>query len=119
MINMDANSWLGRDYNSKDPHSRNNNGKLFHEFLERNQHLSVVNTTDKCKGSITRSRIVQGKVEESIIDFIIVCDRLLPHVKEMVIDEEKAEALTNFNSKTSGRVAKTSDHNSMFVEMLL
>ena len=81
MINMDANSWLGRDYNSKDPHSRNNNGKLFHEFLERNQHLSVVNTTDKCKGSITRSRIVQGKVEESIIDFIIVCDRLLPHVK--------------------------------------
>ena len=37
----------------------------------------------------------------------------------MVIDEEKADALTNFNGKTSGRVAKTSDHNSMFVEMLL
>ena len=61
--------------------------------------------------------MVQGKKEESIIDFIVVCNKVLPHVEGMVIDEEKHDALTNFQSKTAGRVAKTTDHNSMFVNL--
>ena len=89
MITMDANSWLGKDYNSQDPHNQNNNGKLFHEFLKRNKQLTLLNTTEKCQGTITRSRMVQGKKEESIIDFIVVCNKVLPHGEGMFINEEK------------------------------
>ena len=37
----------------------------------------------------------------------------------MIIDEEKQNALTNFQSKVPRRTVKTSDHNSMFVQFQL
>ena len=115
IITMDANSWLGKDYIKEDPHEQNNNGKLFHEFLQRNPQLNLLNMSERCEGIITRSRSVQGKREESVIDFVITCDKVLPHFETMKIDEEKVDALTNFNSKKKGKLAKTSDHNSIFV----
>ena len=41
---------------------------MFEEFLDRNSHLSVVNSLNICEGAITRRR----KFEESILDFFIV-----------------------------------------------
>ena len=119
IIAMDANSWLGKNHNSKDPHNQNINGKLFSEFLERNPQLTLLNTTSKCEGTITRSRYVKGKKEESIIDFVIICDKLLPYFEKMVIDESKVNALVNFHSKKKGQLAKSSDHNSIFVDFCI
>ena len=48
----------------------------------------------------------QNRKEESIIDFVIVCDKVLPHFEHMIIDEEKEDALVNFNSKKPGKIAK-------------
>ena len=48
IIAMDANSWLGKNYIKEDSHDQNNNGKLFQEFLERNPHLNILNTSENC-----------------------------------------------------------------------
>ena len=109
-------SWPGKNYIKEDLHDQNNKGKLFQEFIERNLHLNILNTSEKCTGKVTRSRYVKNRKEESIIDFVIVCDKVLPHFEHMIIDEEKEDALVNFNSKKPGEITKTSDHNSIFVD---
>ena len=48
-------------------------------------------------------------------DFGVLCDRVLPYVEKMRIDESKVDTLANFSPKKQGQPAKTSDHNSIFV----
>ena len=91
IIQMDGNLWAGSKIIPNDPRQQNRNGKLFEEFLSRNSHLTVVNALDICEGIISHSR----KSEESILDFFIVCNLILPHVTKMVVDEEKKYVLTN------------------------
>ena len=119
LIMMDANSWLGSSLIHGDPHNQNQNGKLFENFLFRNPNLTVLNADKLCQGKITRCRVVNGKLEKSIIDFIIICEKLLPYFLKMTIDEEKLFSLTNFSSKRKGEKAKTSDHNSQIAEFQL
>ena len=84
----DLKSWLGSDVIPCDPNIQNENGKLFHNFLRRHNQLTVVNSLPVCRGLITRQRdLINGKFERSIIDFFVVCTRVLPYVTEMVIDE--------------------------------
>ena len=116
IIAMDSNSWLGKNHDENDPHDQNRNGKLFENFLQRNDNMNVLNFDRKCKGKITRSRTAKGRKEESIIDYILVNDLLLPYFKSMRIDEEKLDALTNLKNKKVGSKAVVSDHNSMFAE---
>ena len=52
-----------------------------------------------------------------LCDFIIVCDKLLPLVTNMVIDEDKTNTLTGFSGKTKGKRAIASDHNAMYGEI--
>ena len=111
---MDGNAWLGGKILKGDPHNQNKNGELFQNFLERNPHLTLLNTESFCKGTITRSRSVNDKVENSVIDFVIVCDKVLPYVTKFNIDEEKKYALSNYSSK--GQL-KYSDHNSIITEL--
>ena len=42
------------------------------DLVDRNE-LMLCNATDKCHGLFTRQRITKDKVEESIIDYLIVC----------------------------------------------
>ena len=84
IIQMDGNLWAGSQIIPNDPRKQNRNGKLFEEFLMRNSHLSVVNALNICEGVISRSR----NSEESILDFFIVCNLVLPHVTKMVVDDE-------------------------------
>ena len=119
MIMMDGNSWLGPLILRGDPHPQNTNGKLFEQFLARNTKITLLNTEEICQGLITRSREVNGKIEKSAIDFILVCEKMIPYLKSMSIDEDKVHALTNFSSKDKGKKAKQSDHNPLIANFEL
>ena len=69
IMQFDGNLWAGSDIIPGDPKSQNRNGKLFKEFLVRNPHLTVVNALPLCQGIITRSRLRDGKLEQSVLDF--------------------------------------------------
>ena len=116
LIMMDSNCWLGFNYFKSDPNPQNENSKLFQNFLDRNESLSVLNLHPSCEGVITRSRIVMDKTEKSCLDFLLVCDKMLPFFERMVIDEKKELALSNFRGKTPKKAAKTSDHNVIIAE---
>ena len=116
IIQMDGNLWGGPEVVKNDPNPINNNGKLFKNFLKNNPQLTVGNNLDICEGSITRSRKAGQKMEKSILDFFIFCDKMKPFVSEMLIDESKLYALSSY-SKARGRTH--SDHNTMIVRFNL
>ena len=89
IIQFDGNLWAGNKIIPNDPRMQNKNGKLFELFLKRNSHLTVVNSLDLCQGLITRRRYRNNKSEESVVDFFVVCNLVLPHITQMVMDEEK------------------------------
>ena len=119
MLQMDGNLWAGPDKIPGDPNRQNKNGKLFAELLEKFPHLTVANSLSKCKGVITRSRQTSKRLEVAVLDFFIICDKLLPFVKSLLIDEEKCYSLTNFNPKIKNQKVKESDHNTMILELKL
>ena len=75
-----------------------------------------MNSSEKCKGAITRTRIANGILEESIIDFVIISIDLLPLVNSMLIDKERKYVLTRFTKENDDTVVKESDHNMIFTE---
>ena len=99
IIQIDGNLWAGNKVIKGDPHEQNSNGKYFEEFLSENSHLTLVNSLDICDGKITRERTTTKSKEQSILDFVIVCDKVRPFVEKMRIDEQKEYALTRYNSK--------------------
>ena len=113
---MDGHLWGGPEVVKNDPYSINNTGKLFKNFLKNNPQLSVGKSLDICNGSITRSRKAGNKVEKSILDFFLFCDKMKPFVSSMVIDESKLYALSSY-SKVRGKIH--SDHNTMVVNFNL
>ena len=96
---MDGNLWCGPHLLPGDPRSQNRNGKLFEDFLARNK-LTLVNSMDICEGLITREReLKNGNIEHSALDFFVVCEKILPYVRRMVIDIDKKYILTNYSRK--------------------
>ena len=89
ILHFDGNLWAGSGVVPGDPRRQNRNGRMFQEFLDQHPHLHVVNALELCEGLITRRRIKDGSLEESILDFFIVCSKVLPFVKRMVIDCQK------------------------------
>ena len=94
IIQMDGSSWAGREIIADDPNKQNQNGKFLHQFLVKNLNLSVVNALEVCEGKITKERHTKNGIERAILDFFIVCDKMLPLVKRMVVDEKGESALT-------------------------
>ena len=117
ILQMDGNLRAGQEIIPGDPHQMNNNGKLFKEFLSNHSHLTVVNSLDICSGLITRSRKTKHRVEESVLDVFVVCDKVLPYVTNMVVDEKKEFVLTNFNKVKGETIVKDSDHNTLIMTM--
>ena len=115
LIQMDANAKLGRDILPQDPHPISNNGKLLRDIIKR-QNLSCLNAHALCQGSITRHRATKVSDEKAILDFIIVCERLVPFAEKIVIDEKRENTLTKFVSLKGVRQKSESDHNPLFVE---
>ena len=58
-----------------------------------------------------------GKLEESILDFFVVCDIVMPHIMKMVIDEEGKHVLTNYEQVLHGGKASNSDHATQYVDL--
>ena len=100
-----------------DPRPQNRNGKLFKEFLERNSHLTVVNSLEVCNGLITRERLRDGKLEQSVLDFFVVCNLLLPYIRKMVIDEDRKFILTNYEQVQRGGKAADTDHFTEYLDL--
>ena len=71
-----------------------------------------MNALDLCDGAITRIRHTKEHIEESIIDFFVVCDLILPVVTKMTIDSKGELAMTRFK----GRVGST-DHKMLKLEI--
>ena len=55
LIMFDANSWLGKKILKFDPNIQNENGKLFEDFLSRNDNITLLNS----HGHINQSRILK------------------------------------------------------------
>ena len=117
IFHFDGNLWAGSNIIPGDPKQQNKNGKLFENFLKRNSNLSVVNGLQKCEGLITRSRMKGSKLEESILDFFIVCSSVLPYVKKMVIDDKKQYVLTNYHKVKKVGKATDSDHYTQYMDL--
>ena len=112
---MDGNLHAG-DLVKLDPNPQNRNGKLFIDFLARNNSLVVLNCLSTCKGVITRRRIMENKTEEAVLDFFLINDKLRPFFKEMLIDEERNYCLSNIAQiRKNCRIIET-DHNSMIAD---
>ena len=115
ILQMDGNLWAGGTIISGDPKRQNQNGKLFENYLLKNPNLSVVNALKLCEGKITRKRNTKDTAEKGILDFFVVCEKILPHVTRMVIDEKGLNALTKYRG---GNPVK-SDHNMLKLELNL
>ena len=102
ILQFDGNLWAGSNIIPGDPRKQNNNGKLFQDFLSRQSNLTVVNALSVCEGLITRTRIKEGNAEKSVLDFFVVCSRVLPFIMKMVTDGEKDHILTNYTQARKG-----------------
>ena len=119
-IAMDANAKLGKKYIKEDKHDISNNGRLLLSLVERlNLVVVVVNSTSKCLGTITRMKKVNDKVEESVIDYFIVCQDFNVFVNSMTIDSERKYVLTKFTRKKDKNYITESDHNPMVLDVQL
>ena len=110
IIEMDANAKLGPNYIPRDPHSISPIGKLLEGIIQR-QNLYVVNGSRQCKGNITRKRTTKNKVEQSVIDIVLVSSDLIGHLESLEIDEERRHVLTKIRKTKKGIIKKENDHN--------
>ena len=71
----------------------------------------------KCIEKITRQRITRKVREESIIDFVILCDEMQEIICTVLIDEERKHVLVRHMKTKHGVKVKESDHNSIITEV--
>ena len=116
-IQIDANSKLGPQYIEGDPHQQTENGKILSGIIDRNALIVVNGVKNKCSGAITRRRITNKVKEESIIDFVIVCDQMIDMITGLQIDEEKKFVLTKYTKTKNGVKIQESDHNSLITNV--
>ena len=107
---LDANSKIGMEYIHNDPNHISNNGRLLMEVVQRND-LVVVNSTDKCSGTITRVRKTTISNEQSVIDYFIVCKRFYKLILCMEVDEQRKYVMTKYSSSHGLKNIVESDHN--------
>ena len=88
LVQLDANAKVGMENIKGDPNKATPNGKLMLDVIER-QNLTIANTLDLCKGTITRERATKVGVEKSVIDYVIVCSELRNYLEEMIIDDDR------------------------------
>ena len=72
--------------------------------------MTVVNSLPLCKGVSTIIRMRQGTLVKSVLDYYVVCQRVLLSVVEMQIDNNRKYSPTNFCKVKKGGNATNSDH---------
>ena len=118
LIEMDANAKLGSHVIKDDPHVQSENGVVMIEMLRR-QNLFVLNADDKCSGTITRHRKTIHGEENSVIDYIVVCDKLNSLLAKMIVDDERQYVLCKYATTKGVKQITESDHNILFAEFEL
>ena len=118
IICMDANSKLGPNYIKGDPHSQSQNGKLLAGILDRHALIVLNSLKEKSTGIITRQRVTENGLEESVIDFVIMSSDLITHVTSVNIDDRREHVLVKLMKDKKKRIIKTeSDHNLILTEL--
>ena len=79
----------------------------------------MVNALKCCNGLITRRRSRDGIVQQSIIDFFVVCKRLLPHVTDMTIDNQRKDIVTNYKGTKIRKRTVDTDHMTLILNLNL
>ena len=111
-IELDANSKLGPMFIPGDPKPQSRNGKLLSNVILENG-LIVVNGNELCTGLITRHRKTSIRIEESVIDFFIVCELFFTLITSML----RKYSLTKFSTKNGEKSIKESDHNLLILKL--
>ena len=93
VIEIDANSKLGKQYIPNDPKPISGNGHMLADIIERHA-LVVANGSSKCTGTITRKRITKKSTELSAIDIVLLSSDMEEHLVSLQIDEERKYVLT-------------------------
>ena len=116
LLEMDSHAKVGNQIIKSDPHPQSHNGMLLIEMIQRNN-LYLCNASKKCKRSISRRRVTKKGIEESILDFVIVCEELYSFLQSMKIDPSCV--LTRY-TKNKGKLRITpSDHFPLFANFKL
>ena len=111
---MYSNSKFGKSVIKDDPSDKmSDNGKILFDIIE-SENLVLVNSTNKCKGTISRYRKTTKRTEMSVLDFFIICRRLYEMLMKMIIDEERIHVLTKYSTRCGVRKIVESDHNPMW-----
>ena len=110
LVAEDSNAKLGPTIIMDDPNPMSENGKLLAGMISR-QGLNIINKSSKCIGGpVTRRRTVNGKTEESCIDFILVSKELDSYLQSAAIDSSQLYALTKYTTTKGNPSVKRSDH---------
>ena len=96
---MDGNLWAGKQIMKNDAYEQNQNGKMFQEFLKKHPHLIVVNNLDLCEGLITRRRKTTRRMEEAVLDFFVICNKISHFLPKLVVDKDKNFVLSRYGKK--------------------
>ena len=95
LLQLDANAKVGHQVIKNDPHSTSGNGQILIDLVTR-QNMFIVNSLPLCQGVITRDRETVVGREQSVLDYIIVCDSLKEHVVKMIVDDSRLYTLTRY-----------------------
>ena len=112
----DMNAHVGNDeYGVPGNHAKiNHNGMMWRDFIEERRML-LLNGNEKCRGKWTRTDKRSGN--QSIIDLVIVNERMQSKVKQMIIDEEKDLTPARYIARNGKLEEVQSDHNCIIVEL--
>ena len=111
MMQHCLNAKLGNETTLSDIHEISPNGKILRDLVCK-YNLSVINATDLCQGTSTRVNN-KNTTERSVLDYVIVSEKLLPNVHSMHIDEDKL--FTPWRTLKKGK--KFSDHNAIILNL--
>ena len=110
IVQLDANAKVGNNITKQ---STSRNGMILLDLLKR-QNMHLANSLDQCKGIITRQRTTVVGVERSVLDYVLICDRMKEFLTSMLIDEDQNYVLTSYKSNNGKKKLVKSDHNIIF-----
>ena len=116
VIELDANSKLGRNYIEGDQKPMSANGVILSGIIERHDLIVDNGIKSKCKGVITRKKITKTGIQESTIDLVVISSDMVDNLVSIQIDEDKEKVLTSVTPTKHGVVRHESDHNSIETE---
>ena len=83
--------------------------------IAQNNGMKILNTTEKCHGTWTRTQEEKNGTKKSVLDYVLITEEHEQLVQKMTIDEEKQNTPFRDDS-TPGRKTYT-DHNMITIEI--